>query len=275
LKITKVEKCCGAVIKVDKEELAPGEGGVLDVQYTSSRLPGKMTKYIYINSNDEQTPRKKLTIRAEIVVKVAYEPRNIRLRLNEENAGCPNITLTSTDNQPFSITSFRVTNNSLTSEIDSSVTAAQFVLQPKVDLEKIQKIKSGRISIDLAFPETNTLPETVNISFYVLSRFTTRPSMLMIMYNTPEPVKRTLWITNNYGEDFEVKSTSVSQGHIKVLNQSKVDSRYQFSLEITPPADENIKSFSDTFTVTMADGETFRIPCRGIYRAPKTNNTGE
>lgn len=33
LKITNVKRCCGVVIKLDKEELTPGESGVLTAQY--------------------------------------------------------------------------------------------------------------------------------------------------------------------------------------------------------------------------------------------------
>ena len=44
LKITNVEKCCGAVTQLDKTEFEPGESGVLHVRYTSSRTAYKMMK---------------------------------------------------------------------------------------------------------------------------------------------------------------------------------------------------------------------------------------
>jgi hypothetical protein len=116
LKIIKVEKCCGAVTRLDKNELAPGESGVLHVTYTSSRMANTMSKRLYVNSNDKEIPRATLTIKAETVLKVAYEPRSLKLMLNKENAGCPDITLTSTENKPFSITSFTATNDALTAE---------------------------------------------------------------------------------------------------------------------------------------------------------------
>lgn len=275
LKITKVEKCCGAVTKLDQDQLAPGESGALQVQYTSSRMAGAMSKRLYVNSNDKATPRASLTIKAETVLKVAYEPKSLKLMLNEENAGCPKITLTSTDNLPFSITSFKATNDCLTAEIDSAVKATEFVLQPKADMEKLQKTRTGRISIGLAYPQPDTPPETITIIFQALSRFTIRPSMLAVLYNNHEPVKKSLWITNNYGEAIEIESAASKEGYVKVLSQSKAGNGYQFSLEITPPPGEDIKRFSDTFTVNLKGGETLVVACRGMYKAATTKPAGQ
>ncbi len=274
LKISQVEKCCGAVTKLDKQELAPGESGTLNVQYTSSRMPGAMMKRLYVNSNDKATPRAELTIKAQTVLKVDYEPKSIKMLLKDGQAECPKITLKSTGNQPFSITGFAATNDALVAEIDSSVQATQFVLQPKADMEKIGKGRSGRITIGLAFTQPDTPAETLSITFQTLSRFTVSPAMLLFVYDKPEPVKKTLWITNNYGENFEVELASSKDGHIKVLSQNKVGNRHQFSLEITSPEGET-KRFEDTFTVNLKGGETLEVKCRGIYKASTTKPAGQ
>lgn len=277
LKITKVQKCCGAVTKLDKDALAPGESGVLDVQYTSSRSPIKMSKRLYIESNDKALPRATLTIRAETVLKVNYEPKSLKLLLKEGTTDCPKITLTSTDDRPFSITKFASTGNCLTADFDSSVEATEFVLEPKVAAENLQKNRFGRLSISMAFSQPEPASETATIMFRVLSRFSLTPAMLMVLYDKPgEPVKKTFWLTNNYGEDFEVESTASKEGHIKVIDQRKVGNRYQFSLEITPPSD-NIENFTDTFTIGLKDEEPIEVPCRGIFRKPRgvTTNTSE
>jgi len=270
LEITKVEKCCGIVTQLDKTEYTPGESGVLKVTYTSSRIASKINKKLYVNSNDTENPRVMLTIQAETVLRVDYKPKRIKLLLKDENAGCPEITLSSVDNKPFSISSFSATGGSLTAEFDSSVRATKFVLQPRADMEKLQKRAIGLIKIGLVYPEPDAESETVTITFRALSRFTLRPSMLIVMYDKPaEPVKKTLWITNNYGEDFEVESTASKEGYVKVLSQEKVGKRYRFSLEITPPPGQDGKGFNDTFSINLKGGEKLEVPCRGIYKAPK------
>jgi hypothetical protein len=90
------------------------------------------------------------------------------------------------------------------------------------------------------------------------------------MYSNPaESVKKTLWITNNYDEDFEIESTSIKEGNVKVLSQKKVGNGYQFELEITPPPGEDVTKFTDTFMINLKDGEKLGVVCRGIYKAPK------
>lgn len=271
LKITNVEKCCGAVTKLDKQELGPGETSVLHVQYTSGRMAGSMSKRLYVNSNDKSTPRATLTIKAETVLKVVCEPKSLKLMLNKENAGCPKITLTSTENKPFSITSFKTTGDCLMAETNPANTATQFVLEPKADMDKLLKTRSGRISIGVAFSQTGEAPETITVIFQALSRFTIRPSMLVFLYDKPgEAVQKTLWITNNYGEDFEVESTTSTEGRIKVLSQNKASNGYQFSLEIAPPPGQDVKRFTDTFTIKLKDGESLQVACRGMYKTAGT-----
>ncbi len=269
LKITKVQKCCGAVTKLDKEELAPGEKGVLDVQYTSSRNPINMSKRLYVDSNDKATPRTTLTIKAETVLKVNYEPKSLKLLLKEGDTSCPKITLTSADGTPFSITNFTSTGDCLTADFDSSVEAAQFILEPKADTEKLQKSRFGRVSITMAFSQPESSSETADIMYRVLSKFSLTPAMIMVLYDKPgEPIQKTLWLANNYGEDFEIELTASKEGRVKVINQRKIGNRYQFVLEVTPPAGQDVKNFADTFTIGLKNEETIEVPCRGIYRAP-------
>ena len=83
LKITKIERCCGIVSTSDKNEYAPGESGVLKVEYTATSLPGVIRKNLYVNTNDKTKPRFELTVKASIVRKVAWEPERLKLVLNE------------------------------------------------------------------------------------------------------------------------------------------------------------------------------------------------
>ena len=207
LKITKIERCCGIVSTSDKSQYAPGESGVLKVEYTATSLPGVIRKNLYVNTNDKTKPRFELTVKASIVRKVAWEPDRLKLVLNEENAGCPEISLSSIDNRAFSITGFTSTINAITADVDPAVEATKFVLQPKVDVEKLQRTMRGTVNISLTHPECNK----ATIIFDALPRCTIKPPLLIAFYADPqEPIKRVLWILNNYGEDFEVESTEQS-----------------------------------------------------------------
>ena len=262
LKITEVKRCCGTVTKLDKEELAPGESGVLKVVYNSGPNASVMRRKLYVSSNDKANPKVELTIKAKIVPKVAYEPQRMRLMLKGENAGCPNITLASLDNQPFSIKAFTSTGGSITADVDSSVEATKFVLQPKVDLEKLKSRSAGYINIGLTHPEC----AIVYIYFSTLLEFEFKPRSIIVLNPEPQkPLIKKVSLVNNYNEDFEVESTSSQNGLVKVLSQKKTANSYQFEVEITAPPADDTGRFSDMLYVNLKGGEKLAIKCYGRY----------
>ena len=171
LRISDVRKCCGATVKLDKKELAPGESGTLQVGYYTGRTPGLMSRQLRVLSNDATNPKATLSIKARVVVRVDYEPNEITLWLNQDNGGCPKITITSLDQQPFSIQSFQSTGGAITADVDPSVEATRFVLEPKVDLHKCQERPDGYVAIGLTHPEL----DKVNIRFRTKRRFQLTP----------------------------------------------------------------------------------------------------
>ena len=271
LKIKKIKSTCGCTVpKLSKKEYAPGESGTVKVTYKANKRPGSATKHLYIHSNDKKSPKVRLTIKARIVKNVYHEPEKLNLSLKKENAGCPQITLSSLDNKPFSIKQFKSTSNSITADYDPLVTAMKFVLQPKVNMEKLRKSLNGRIDISLSHPEC----DTVTIGFSTLPEFKIVPPSLVIFEAEPrKPITKEIWILNNYNEDFKVKSASSQKNIIRVLSQEKVGNRYKFRLEITPPAAKGKqKFFSDVLFVNIKGGEKLKIRCRGFYATASKRN---
>lgn len=271
LKITKVSKTCGCTpYTLAKKEYEPGESGALKVKYNASKRPSSIRKTLFVSSNDEAKPKVELAIKAKIVSKIDYQPKRLNLLFDKENASCPAITIRSLDGKPFSIKRFKTigrfksAEKLITADYDSSVKAAKFVLQPKVNMEKLQEGLNGLIEITLTHPEG----DVVAIPFRVLSRFKITPPSLIVYKAEPEkPVTREVWILSNYDEDFEVESTSTQKGAIKVLSQERKDNRYKFELEITPPAvkEGQRRFFTDVFFVNIRGGERLKVTCRIFY----------
>ncbi|MFQ6034541.1 MAG: DUF1573 domain-containing protein, partial [Sedimentisphaerales bacterium] len=251
LRIIDVKRCCGTVTKLDKKEYQPGESGTLKVEYRSSSKAGMMRRQLYVNSNDKTKPKITLTIKAKIVPRVSYEPQRLQLLLKDENAGCPKITLTGLDGKPFSIKAFTSTGNCITADYDPSVEAIKFVLQPTVDMERLQRNLRGVINISLTHPESSR----ITIPFNALPEFKITPLQIIAFNAEPgKPIKRKIWVLNNYGEDFEIESASSQNGIINVLRQDKIHNGYQFLLEIVPPAAEGKTRFKDVFNVNIKGG---------------------
>ncbi|MHC4751484.1 MAG: DUF1573 domain-containing protein, partial [Planctomycetota bacterium] len=262
LTITEVKKCCGVVAKLDKEQVAPGESGILKVEYQSGRQSGTMTRQIYVSSNDQMNPKVALTVKAKIVPKVAYEPQRLKLLLKGEGAGCPSIMLTSLDNQPFSIEAFKSTGDCITADVDPAVEATKFALQPKVDLEKLQTRSRGIINISLTHPQC----DRVSIIFSALPRFQITPSHIILRDTESEkPIVRKISVLSNYDEDFEVESASSKKGFIKVLSQEKTSNGYQLDVEIMPPVAADAKRFMDVLSVNIKGGEQLTFTSLGRH----------
>ncbi len=264
LKIGEITKTCGCTpFSLAKKEYAPGESGTLKVNYFSEKQRGQATKHLVIHSNDRARPEITLTIKANIRIHVAHEPKTLNLLLKQENANCPQLTLTSIDNQPFSITSFKSTANFITADFNPSEKATKFVLQPKVNMEMLEKTLNGRIEIGLTHPEC----KTISVSIHTLPKFKIAPRSIIVRgMDSREPIVKKLRILSNYNEDFELESVWSSKGTVKVLSNAIVRNGFELELEIRPPASENKKRiFTETFFVKTKDGQQLEIPCNISY----------
>lgn len=264
LKIGKIRCPCGCTIAtLAKTDYAPGESGVLKIVYNASSSPGTIRKSCSVPSNDKKTPTVVLTITAKIARKVEHKPQRLSLLVKGENAGCPEITLTSLDKQPFAIKQFKSTGNSITADYDTLVKATKFVLKPKVDIEKIQQGPRGQVEISLTHPGC----KSVMIIFESLAEFKTDPRVVYVRdAEEQKAVTKKFWVLSNYNEDFEIESTSSKKGIVKVLTQKKISGGYEFELQITPPASESTRRvFTDVFSVKLKGGQQLQATCYGIY----------
>jgi hypothetical protein len=268
LRIGKIQSTCGCTVpELNKKEYAPGESGAIKATFHAGRGVGPVTKRLHVPNNDKQNSKVALTIKANIVMKVSYEPRRIKLMLEKENAGCPNITLKSTDGRAFAVKSFTASGSCITAAFDPSKQATEFVLEPKVDIQKLKGYSgsAGSIKIGLTHPGATI----VTISFTVVPEFQINPNALFLRnVQAGKTEKREAWVINNYGRDFEIESIGSRKGDIRIVSRQKVDKRYKLELEITPPAtEEKSRVFTDYLSVKIKDGPSLTMRCRGLYAA--------
>jgi hypothetical protein len=264
LKIGKIRCQCGCTLAtLDKTDYAPGESGVLKIVYKAAMSPGKVRKSCSVPSNDKKNPTVVLIITGKITRKVEYKPDRLSLLLKGENAGSPEIILTSLDKRSFSIKSFKSTGNSITCDYDALVKATKFVLRPEVDFEKLQKGPRGQVEIGLTHPGC----KLVRIIFETQTEFKTDPRVVYVRdAEAQKAVIKKFSVLSNYNEDFEIESTSSKKGIVKVLTQKKLGHGYEFELQITPPAfDSKRRVFTDVFYVKLKGGQQLQATCYGIY----------
>jgi len=263
LNITRVDACCGCSPTISKKTVAVGESTVLKVSCSFTSRPGTMRRQIYVHSNDPLKPKAPISIKAKIVQKISFEPTLMKLYLDRENAGCPAITLKSLDGKAFAIRQIKATGGAITADFAPSVEAMQFVLEPKVDPNKLTTGLNGYIEIALTHPDV----KSAAISFNALARYKLSPPQV-ILFNAEagKPINRKIWVLNNYEEAFEIEATSSANGTIEVISDGDIKNGHEFDVKITPPKQQSNRTmFTDTFTVTIKGGPTLTVPCRGFY----------
>ncbi len=264
LEIIEIEQTCGCTPSVMmKTQYAPGERGSLKVGFYSDTQLGRTSKPIYIYSNDAENPEVELAIQANIIAKIDYEPKKLDLMLMQPNGNCPAITISSLDNQPFSITSFKSTDGCITADFDPSQQARQFVLRPRIDMQKLERIMDGRFEIGLSHPET----KIISGIFDAPPRFDISPRAINVhQAKAHQPVVQKVRIISNYNEEFEIGQVFSKEGHINVLNQRRTNNGYELDLEIRPPDSKGrTRVFSDTFFVDLKGATRLDISCNGFY----------
>lgn len=268
LKITEVGQCCGVVATVEKNEYSPGESGVLKVIYVSSEETGAFKKPLVISTNDRTDPDIILTIKADIIPKIAWKPDKLTLFLDEENAACPQLTINSLDNLPFAITGIRSPAYCITTDYDPTVKATEFTLDLKVDMEKIQQNKRGSINFLLTHPEG----KTAFVPYSVSPKYTLDQQMLFL-FNAEEqkPITKTIKVLTHYNEEFEIESIESRDDNIRVIKNNKIENGYSLDLDIIPPAKEGKIQFSDVLYINIKGGEKLSVTCTGYYIRGKSS----
>jgi hypothetical protein len=272
LEITKVQSTCGCTVpQLKKKTYLPGENGTIDVTYHPGQRSGRVSKNLYIISNDKQSPRAQLTVKANVVRKISHTPQRFKLRLDEENAGVGDITIKNLDGKAFAISKVRITPNCMSIDYDPVVEANEFVLKPHVDMEKIKDVKSGTITIDITHPSE----KTISIPFNLLPPFSSDPATLIALNVSPDkPIQKTLYILSNYAEDFEIESITPGNDAIKIISEEHQADKYVITVDIVPPSDIGDKRyFNSKLTVKFAGGEELVINCVGSIRGKTPEKT--
>ena len=266
LKITKIAQCCSVVARLTggKKKYAPGESGAVEVEFTSGAKPILFKRELVVHSNDRTNPEVKLTVQANIVLNVTCEPENLKLFLGEENAGCPKLKIWCLDDHPFSITGFKSTGDCMTADFDPSLKATEFVLEPKVNMQKLAPNLKGYVTIGLTHPDGNA----AIVLFDVVPKYSVDPQVVLLLGPEPDkPITRSISIVNNYGKNFEIESVSSGSDSldIKVLEKKKIDKGYRLNVEMTPRAAEGSGLLTGEFSVVINGGQELAIPFKVWY----------
>lgn len=266
LKILQVKSCCGVQTKgVKKGQVyAPGRSGALRFTCSVRMRLGPARWRLYLKTNDPNESVVQLTIKAKVVQRIVFEPNHLKFFKEMPNAGVKDIKLTSADGKPFAITDFRSTLDIVTADFDPSKEATEFILKPKVDVEKLPRNRKGQVSIDLTHPEC----KNIRINFDVLSEFTLSSYQIPIFRIKPGQARKwKLSVFNNYGAEFDIESVTMkTKGIVHLDQQVKEGNCCELTLSFVPPEiEEGQTVFADDLEVKIRGGETLTAKVRLFY----------
>jgi hypothetical protein len=268
LKIDRVHGTCKCTVpELQKKEYAPGESGQIAVQFHAPKYQGPTTQHLTVFSNDSNSPRVQLAIKAYVELKVAVTPEQMSLSLIAADGGVSPITLESTDGKEFAVTKVESTGDIVSIEFDTKNSAEKHVLNPVVNSDNLKKYLNGFIVLTLTHPHC----KSIRVQYSCLKEFDTSPSVIIIRNAVVGEIqKRPIYLTSNYNQPIEIESISSDKGIIKVISQEKTENQYKLTTEIAPPLQEGqLRVFSDTLHIKLKGKEPIAVSCRGFYKTGK------
>jgi hypothetical protein len=154
----------------------------------------------------------------------------------------------------------------LSAEFDPAVQAVKFILEPKVDMERLKGMQRGLIKIAVTHPKC----DAVQIAYKFLPRFEISPTSIVLRdAQAGKPVEKDLWLISNYNEDLEIEFFSCLEGTARVVSRHEDNHGVKMQVEITPPPLADKAFFRDELHINMQDGEQLKVDVRGFYRRDK------
>jgi hypothetical protein len=265
LKIDHLQGTCKCTIPdLAKKEYNPDESGEITVQFHAPKYQGQTSQNIIVFSNDGQTPRVELEIKAYVKLAVQISPENLNLSLIDANQGNAPITLTATDNEKFAITKIESVGNVITFNFDPNNYTDKHVLKPIINTTYLRNNLAGAVTFTINHPKCKDL----RVQWNCMKEFEASPSVIIIRNALAGEIqKRSIFLTSNYNQPIEIESVKSDKGIVKVINQVQTENRFQFDVEIAPPAkDGQLRVFSDTLHIKIKGKDEINIPCRGFYK---------
>lgn len=267
LVINRVQSTCGCTVpELEKKEYAPGEEGIVKVAFQAPSVKSKTTKHLYIISNDPANPRAELTIQADVVVKVEISPESVDLRLDQDNAGMPNLVVKGLDDKPFSIRNVMVSPQQVMEiPYDPAQKGTEFTLKPVVDMAKLAENNTGVIEVKTDHPQSGILiVRYTALSPYEISR----PRIILQNVEPGVPVVKDVIIRSNYNKDVEIVSATSRNGYMEIESQEKDGQHLQLQIKITPPEQDSSsrRYITDELDITLKDDTKLTIRCSGWFK---------
>ncbi|HID93128.1 MAG TPA: DUF1573 domain-containing protein [bacterium (Candidatus Stahlbacteria)] len=150
--IKRLRTTCGCTAALTtKQKIAPGESGEINVTFSSGYRKGRVTKYVYVESNDPDEPLVKLTVTGIVEVvpspHISVTPANVDLGviwtdskiktiLNVENTGTADLIIHGVEGPPTGDIRVRVASDTIPA---GRIGKIDILYEPNIPFESIHR----------------------------------------------------------------------------------------------------------------------------------------
>jgi hypothetical protein len=253
LEIGEIIPSCKCVLAPLKSKvLEPGQSVTLQVTFTTSTQPGISIQTIRIHTEPPALPSA-LVLRLTANVKryITIVPQHFEIKLSKKKQ--PDITLkiSSTDEKPFRILSYRSSEKSIQLAFDKTKTASTHMIPIKVDRSTLDTSrKGGTITLRLNHPKSQSLA----VGYMIIPPIAAHPSTRRIPDAEPgKTVTDSIEIVSNFQESFELGEIKSEEGLVQVKTIEKITNGYKLFIEIKIPKNPAKKFIRDYLNIRIKD----------------------
>lgn len=274
LKIKSAQPACGCTVTSFDPQIAPGATGVVRAALDTSTLQGAVAKSITVLTNDAQTPRILLTIKAEVVTFVQVSPAFARVLQIRSLAAEPTVVhLWSGDGSPFEVTDVRTperwiearTRRAAADEIRAEGPPEQWRIEVSLTPEAPLGPLTDKLIVRTSHPRQ---PEVeIPLTGFVRAVLTTTPAVAdfgKLGSNVRDKTRFVLKLFNFGTEPIELLDAATDLAFISVVTSPEDPGRrFRVELRVAPDAPKGKFEGTLRFQTTSSSMPVVEIPVRG------------
>ncbi len=239
LLIKRVRSSCGCTAAVTKKkELPPGGSTEIEVTFNTRGRVGPNRKTVTIQTNDEQTPNKKLQIKAMIERLLAFKPTIVRLNVEHDEEKSVEAWLTGKLAKDAKLVLGDVTGDTgvkveLTEKKDGEETkhGLRFTLEGK----EVGR-GNGTVTVETGVEKVPKL--TLRFNTVVRGNLQLRPRALYFDNRSPRGKERVLRVTSKR-DDFKIVTVKVIEGPYEAeYSKPETGAGYRVNVKLVETAED-------------------------------------
>lgn len=256
LAITRVKASCGCTaVKSSASSIPPGESATIDARFTLRGRRGKQHKTITVESNDPATPRMRLSLKGDIVVEVALEPRYLNFRqMHKDNVVTQKVALVSL-RPDIRIINVKAGSPAYEATIDPDGRGLTVRTVPPLE----QGLVRGQVLVTTDHPMG--LTANLNIGGVAVGDLTVLPRELVLRASYPQARRLTFLIRPFESIAFEITKVEAPLPSIKTSFRKQPDGTARVELDGVRP-DSALNGKLILVHTNLKSSPTLRVPIR-------------